>query len=192
METWWSSMDITLQIAWVIALTTSLIFVIQMIMTFIGMDANADFSGDMGEPSLSEVSSTPFQLFTFRNFINFFLGFSWSYIVFSGMLENQFWIIFISVLVGLFVVAGVMFIFVALSKMEESGNISITQTIGVTASVYIPIPAHKEGKGKVQLSVQNSVREYDAMTDGEALKTGNIVKVKEVLEGNLLLVEKYN
>ena len=180
METWWSSMDITLQIAWVIALTTSLIFVIQMIMTFIGMDANADFSGDMGEPSLSEVSSTPFQLFTFRNFINFFLGFSWSYIVFSGMLENQFWIIFISVLVGLFVVAGVMFIFVALSK------------IGLTASVYIPIPAHKEGKGKVQLSVQNSVREYDAMTDGEALKTGNIVKVKEVLEGNLLLVEKYN
>lgn len=190
METWWSSMDIMLQIAWVIALITSLIFVIQMIMTFVGMDSNADFSTDMGDPSISETTSTPFQLFTFRNFINFFLGFSWSYIVFSGMLLSQFWIIFISVLVGLFVVAGVMFIFVALSRMEESGNISIAQTVGLTASVYIPIPAHKEGKGKIQISVQNSVREYDAMTEGDALKTGNIVKVLCVLEGNLLLVEK--
>jgi hypothetical protein len=190
METWWSSMDIMLQIAWVIALITSLIFVIQMIMTFVGMDSNADFSTDMGDPSISETTSTPFQLFTFRNFINFFLGFSWSYIVFSGMLLSQFWIILISVLVGLFVVAGVMFIFVALSRMEESGNISIVQTVGLTASVYIPIPAHKEGKGKIQISVQNSVREYDAMTEGDALKTGNIVKVLCVLEGNLLLVEK--
>lgn len=190
METWWSSMDIMLQIAWVIALITSLIFVIQMIMTFVGMDSNADFSVDMGELSISEATSTPFQLFTFRNFINFFLGFSWSYIVFSGMLQSQFWIIFISVLIGLFVVAGVMFIFVALSKMEESGNISISQAVGLTASVYIPIPAHKEGKGKIQISVQNSVREYDAMTEGDALKTGNIVKVLCVLEGNLLLVEK--
>ena len=190
METWWSSMDIMLQIAWVIALITSLIFVIQMIMTFIGMDSNADFSVDMGDPSISETTSTPFQLFTFRNFINFFLGFSWSYIVFSGMLQSQFWIIFISVLIGLFVVAGVMFIFVALSKMEENGNISISQAVGLTASVYIPIPAHKEGKGKIQISVNGSFHELDAITNSsEKLTSGSAVKVVAV-EHNLVIVEK--
>ena len=89
METWWSSMDITLQIAWVIALTTSLIFVIQMIMTFIGMDANADFSGDMGEPSLSEVSSTLFSYLRLEISL-IFLRIQLVLYCFSGMLENQF------------------------------------------------------------------------------------------------------
>ena len=46
-----------------------------------------------------------------------------------------------------------------------------------------------EGKGKVQVSIQNS-KEYDAITKGEALKTGTIVKIKEVVEGNILCVEK--
>ncbi len=190
MEAWWATLTVIQQVAWGIALTTSLIFIIQMIMTFIGMDSNTDFSMDMGDPSSAEMASTPFQLFTFRNFINFFLGLSWSYIVFYELIDNGFWLILISSLVGLFLVAGVMLIFYGMSKMSESGNIQPQQTIGLTAHVYIPIPAHKEGIGKIQLSVQNSVREYDAMTEGESLKTGNIVKIKEIVEGSVLLVEK--
>lgn len=190
METWWSSMDVIQQIVWIIAMTTSLIFVIQMIMTFVGMDSNADFSGDFGDTSMSELSSMPFQLFTFRNFINFFLGFSWSYIVFLDIFDNKIWVVLVSTFVGIFIVVGVMLIFYFLSKMTESGNINIAHTIGLTADVYIPIQGNREGKGKVQLSVQNSVREFDAITAGEALKTGNIVKIIEVVEGNVLLVEK--
>lgn len=190
METWWTSMDIMHQIVWGIAIITSLIFVIQMIMTFIGMDSNADFSGDMGDTSMSELTSMPFQLFTFRNFMNFFLGFSWSYIIVSDKIDSTLWIVVLSTFVGVFIVTGVMLIFYLLSKMTESGNIEIKQTIGLTANVYIPIPGHRDGKGKIQVSVQNSVREYDAITAGESLKTGNIVKIIEVVEGNILLVEK--
>ncbi len=190
METWWTSMDIMHQIVWGIAIITSLIFVIQMIMTFIGMDSNADFSGDMGDTSMSELTSMPFQLFTFRNFINFFLGFSWSYIIVSDKIDSTLWIVVLSTFVGVFIVTGVMLIFYLLSKMTESGNIEIKQTIGLTANVYIPIPGNRDGKGKIQVSVQNSVREYDAITAGESLKTGNIVKIIEVVEGNILLVEK--
>jgi hypothetical protein len=183
-------MDIMQQIAWAIAISTSLIFIVQMIMTFVGMDSNVDFSAEVGDSSVTELTSTPFQLFTFRNFINFFLGFSWSYIVFDGLIDSKFWVILISVFVGIFLVLGVMFIFYGLSKMVESGNISIHQSVGLTATVYIPIQGNMEGKGKVQVSIQNSVREYDAITKGEALKTGTIVKIKEVVEGNILCVEK--
>lgn len=190
METWWTSMDTMQQIVWGIAIITSLIFIIQMIMTFIGMDSNADFSGDFGDTSMTESTSMPFQLFTFRNFINFFLGFSWSYIILSNMIDSAVWIIVLSTFIGVFIVAGVMLIFYLLSKMTESGNIHINQTVGLTATVYIPIPGNRDGKGKIQVSVQNSVREYDAITAGEALKTGNIVKIIEVVEGNILLVEK--
>ncbi len=190
MEAWWTAMDIMTKTVWIVAIITSLIFVIQMIMTFVGMDSNADFSGEVGDTSMGDAGSFPFQLFTFRNFINFFLGFSWSYIVFYDLVSSVAWVIVISVFVGLLVVAGVMMIFYSMSRMTESGNIHIEQTIGSTAHVYIPIPGNREGRGKIQLSIQSSIREYDAITAGEALKTGNIVKVIEVVEGSILLVEK--
>ena len=190
METWWTSLTLMQQIVWCIAIVTSLIFVIQMIMTFAGMNSDSDFSADTGDYSDSEHSSAPFQLFTFRNFINFFLGFSWSYIVFYDKISNHFLLAFISAVIGVFIVAGVMFIFYGLSKMTQEGNIYIEQTIGLTATVYFSIPAHEQGAGKIQVSVQKSVREYDALTSGEALPTGSIVKIIAAKGSDLLLVEK--
>ena len=73
--------------------------------------------------------------------------------------------------------------------MVESGY-QYPSICWLATSVYIPIQGNMEGKGKVQVSIQNSVREYDAITKGEALKTGTIVKIKEVVEGNILCVEK--
>lgn len=190
METWWTSMNLMQQIVWCIAITTSLIFVIQMIMTFVGMSSDTDFSADSGDFSDGEHGDAPFQLFTFRNFINFFLGFSWSYIVFCGKISNHFLLVFVSVVVGVFIVAGVMFIFYGLSKMTQEGNIYIEQTIGLTATVYLPIPAREKGVGKIQVSVQKSVREYDAITSAEALPTGSIVKIIAAKGRDLLLVER--
>ena len=61
---------------WYVALISSGIFVIQSIMTFAGgHDAdgiNADFSGDLDHVD------APFQFFSFRNLINFMLGFGWT------------------------------------------------------------------------------------------------------------------
>ncbi|MDR1983660.1 MAG: hypothetical protein LBQ28_02405 [Prevotellaceae bacterium] len=190
METWWNSMSLAQQIAWVIAIASSLIFIIQMIMTFTGMDSDSDFSGNVDDISTEDSTGMPFQLFTFRNFINFFLGFSWTYIIFYNTILSQFWLVVLSTFVGSFIVACVMLIFYWLSKMAQDGNIFAEQTVGLTATVYLPIPANKEGKGKIQVSVQNCIREYDAVTDGEALKTGNIIKIIKVVEENILLVEK--
>jgi hypothetical protein len=190
METWWTSMTLIQQIVWCIAIAASLVFVIQMIMTFAGMSSDTDFSADAGDFSDGEHSDMPFQLFTFRNFINFFLGFSWSYIVFYGKISNQFLLVFVSAAIGVFIVAGVMFIFYGLSKMTQEGNIYIEQAVGLTATVYLPVPAHEQGMGKIQVSVQKSVREYDAVTLGEALPTGHIVKIIAAKGHDVLLVEK--
>ncbi|MDR3286395.1 MAG: hypothetical protein LBT27_03015 [Prevotellaceae bacterium] len=190
METWWLSMSGMQQVVWCIAIATSLIFIIQMIMTFIGMDSHADFSGDVADTSMSGDHDMPFQLFTFRNFINFFLGFSWSYILFSKSITSQVGLVVLSTIIGVFIVGGVMLIFYALSRMTQEGNIYAKQTIGLTATVYFPIPAHEEGMGKIQVSVQKSIREYDAVTKGDALKTGNIVKIIKVIDENIVLVEK--
>ena len=188
MDAWWISLELYEKVMWCIAIPASVIFIIQMVMTFIGMDADggldADVNSDLGD------TEVPFQLFTFRNLINFFLGFSWTGISFYNTIGNKFLLTALAALMGILLVAIVMAIFYFLSKATQSGNISINNTVGLTATVYIPISANRSRAGKVQVSVHGAIREYDAITLGDALNTGELVVIKSVAEGNILLVEK--
>lgn len=189
METWWASLDLFQKVMWCIAIPCSVIFIIQMIMTFIGMDSDGGMDGDTGD--IGDGDGMPFQLFTFRNLINFFLGFSWTGISLYGGIESKVVLTIVSTLIGLLLVAIVMAIFYFMSRMEQSGNISITDSVGLTATVYYPIAETRHRAGKVQVSVHGAIREYDAVTDDTiTLKTGEIVRIKQVIEGNILLVEK--
>ena len=190
METWWHSLEIMQKILWCISGTSTLIFVIQAVLTFIGMDSDGGLDMDADSDGIG--GEHPFQLFTFRNLINFLLGFSWSGLVFYHSAGNLLLLALISTLFGCFLVAVVMWMFFQLSKMVQSGNIAIEDTIGLNASTYLVIAGHRERAGKVQLSVRGAVREYDAVTDGDTLKTGELVVVEKVLDGNILLVKKLN
>jgi len=188
MEIWWTSLDLYLKIMWGIAIPMSVIFTIQMIMTFLGMGDHGEISGDA---DLDADMQVPFQLFTFRNFVNFFLGFAWTGISLYETIANKVWLTLLSVFIGLLLVTIVMALLYALSKAIQSGNIDINNTIGKNATVYFPIPAAGKGKGKVQLSVQQAVREYDAISEAEEIfPSGSIVRVKEVVDGQTVLVEK--
>ena len=187
METWWSSLEIIQKVMWCIAIGTSFIFLIQSIMTFLGMDSDGGLDAD-ADPN----DSYPFQLFSFRNLINFLLGFSWSAVVFYHTFNNLIVLTLLSTFFGLFIITVIMFIFYQLSKMEQSGNIAIEETVGLNGNVYLVIAGHRQQQGKVQLSVRGSIREYNAITDGETIKTGELIVVEKVLEGNILLVKKLN
>lgn len=53
----------------------------------------------------------------------------------------------------------------------------------------MPIGAKRTKMGKVQIKVQGSLRELEAITDNEEeLKTGTMVKVTEIVSAELLLV----
>ena len=164
METWWGSLDPFMQTLWGIAIFASLVFIIQSVMTFVGMDSNTDFDasfeGDMSVDGGGE--STPFQLFTFRNLINFLLGFSWTAIAVRASTESTATILIASVIVGVLLVAAVMFLFKWMSGMQQSGTIDMNEAVGSKGSVYLTVPAHRSGEGKVQITVRGAIREYDA------------------------------
>ena len=62
--------------------------------------------------------------------------------------------------------------------------------MGKTAQVYLHIPANKSGSGKVQLSVNGSFHELEAMTEeAEKINSGENVKVEKI-ENQVLFVEK--
>ena len=97
------------------------------------------------------------------------------------------------IIVGAGLVALVMYLFKWLGSMQQSGNINVYKSaVGCQGKVYLTIPAARSGEGKVQITINNSVREYNAVTDGDVIKNGTAIKVTEVLNDSTLLVEELN
>lgn len=201
MQVWWSSMTIFEQVFWYIALPFSVIFIIQLIMTFAGLgghsgDVGGDFSHDGSDiqhdhPANEAVQS--FNLFTLRNFIAFFTILGWTGIACIHSELNVGWTIGISIVMGLaamFLVAG---LFYFISRLSDSGNVNMQNAIGQTGNVYIPLRAKAANTGKVSIAFQGALREMPAITQGdEDLATGTLVRVTGISGGTVLIVEKNN
>lgn len=172
---------------WYLAFFASLIFIFQTIMTFFGGHSAGDFDTDFdGEYHHGEM---PFELFTFRNLINFLLGFGWTGVAFYGEMNDAFLVIFAFV-VGVIFVGIFFFIIKQILKLQEDNTFNINNTLGKTAQVYVPIPPNKLGSGKVQLSINGSFHELEAMTDDyEKINSGENVRIVKV-ENQVLFVEK--
>jgi len=190
MITWWTSLSTAMQVLWVITLSASLIFVIQTVMTFLGLgDHDADFDLDTSDGSFDADPSM--NLLTFRNLVNFCLGFGWTAVLMHEKIQSNALLVIVSVIVGILLVTVVMWIFKWLSEMQQTGNIDVHKSaVGCEGKVYLTIPGERKGEGKVQITINNAVREYDAVTDGETIPTGKAIKVTEVINDYTLLVEE--
>lgn len=181
------NLDPLLRIFWFIAIPTSVIFIIQTIMTFIGGDVSDGGSGDMDGSFNS--ADEPFHLFSLRNLINFLLGISWTGISFYSTISNPLVLIALSLVVGLFFVYMFFIVIIQLKKLAEDNSFKMSDTLNKTAEVYLSIPEHKKGKGKIMISIKGSFHELDAMTENERIETGNVVKVVKIENDDILIVE---
>ena len=195
--TWWASLSLIMKIVWGITLSATLVFIIQSILTFVGADADTNFDVDvdtsMDGADLSNIDGGS-NLYTFRNFVNFLLGFGWSIILLQDSITSVPVLIIVAVLIGAALVTAVMYLFKWLSSMQQSGNIDVaTAAKGCEGKVYLTIPAAREGTGKVQITINGAVREYDAITESDnTLKTGAPIRVVDVIDSNTVLVEESN
>ena len=195
--TWWAGLSLTMKILWSVTLSATLIFIIQSILTFVGADTGGDFDLDvdtsMDGSDLSNIDGGS-NLYTFRNFVNFFMGFGWTAILLQNSVKSTALLVLLAALVGVALVAVVMWLFKWLAGMQQSGNINLQKSAaGCEGKVYLTIPALRQGEGKVQITISGAVREYNAITDSdETLKTGVPIRVVEVINANTLLVEELN
>ena len=208
---WWNTLEPAMKVLWAVTLSASLVFVIQTVMTFLGaagdgdFDINSDMDTDgpvnMADGSLDvgqDVSGsheavhpgTGMNLLTFRNLVNFLLGFGWAAILLKDNIPSTGLRLLVAILVGIVLVVLVMLLFKWLTDMQQSGNINVYKSaVGCEGKVYLTIPGGRKGSGKVQITIDNSVREYEAVTDADTLPTGSAIRVIEVLSSDTLLVE---
>jgi membrane protein implicated in regulation of membrane protease activity len=96
----------------------------------------------------------------------------------------------IAIVAGLGALYGVYHLLRAVYRLGQSGNLRISNAIGRTATVNVSIPAGNEGRGKVQVTIQDRLEEFPAVTSaGESLSTGAKVIVVSVISGSTLEVE---
>jgi membrane protein implicated in regulation of membrane protease activity len=97
----------------------------------------------------------------------------------------------LATIVGLFAMYGMYRLMRLITGLDSSGNERIDNAVGRDATVYIPVPAARGGAGKVQLSMQNRIVEYQAVTDeADPLKTGELVHVVAVAGSDTVAVRR--
>ena len=124
---WWAGLSLAMKVLWGITLTASLIFVIQTIATFIGADADTDFDIPDGnlDTGITESMDPGMNLLTFRNFVNFFLGFGWSAILLKDSIQSKGVLLLVAILIGVALVAMVMYLFNLLNGSYVSVQVAV-------------------------------------------------------------------
>ncbi|MEQ7800394.1 hypothetical protein ABDJ41_11360 [Pedobacter sp. ASV1-7] len=185
---YFNTLEPLLRAFWFIALPVSLIFAVQTVMTFLGLDSadgiDADFDGNLDH------ADAPFQLFSFRNLINFLLGLSWTGISFYQLIGNKPLLILLSIAVGIGFILLFFAIIKQIQKLAEDNTFKTEHALNKSGSVYLRIPGQRSGRGKVQVSVKGSFKELDAITDQDTIESGANIRIIKIENQNLVLVEK--
>ncbi len=186
-STWWQAMGSFEKILWGIALISSVLFIIQSIMSAAG--------GDTGEASghaddyVADDAGIGYQFFTIKNMIAFFTMFGWVGVAaYKGGLNE--WLVVLAALGGGIVMVLIMaLLFRNVSKLKYSGTMDIANAMNQVGEAYLFIPAKRGGMGKVHVKVQGTLRELQALTDDPTdIPTGKIIKVAGIINNNILLV----
>ena len=188
LTTWWAELNGIEQIYWLLAIPSTILFLIILITTFIGggiedmASADAEIGSDDG---------IGFQFFTLKNLIGFFMIFSWVGIACLDSGFGQGLTLILSFCSGLIMMSLMAALFYFISKLTDSGTLELKNAIGCIGEVYLPIEHERSSFGKVQIMVQGSLRTLQALTDdSEDLKVGQVVKVLNVINEHVLLVTK--
>ncbi len=181
------------QMFWGCALVASVVFLIQMVLTMLGMDGHnvdVDFDvADFGDVDTDTMDmGGALSLFSIRNLVSFFVGFGWAGVSLQNLIGNNFWLVLVSILVGAFFVWVFFVVKKQMRKFEANGAFDIKRCEGRTANVYLRIPGQDAAKGKIQISVNGAFHEVDALTDGDPIASGQKVRVVEVIDGETVRV----
>lgn len=182
---WWETLSSPHQVFWFIAIVFTVLFFIQLILLLIGFDADGgEFDGAEHDSFGHEFSAL-----SVRSIIAFFAFFGWTGVL---ALNNQLniWIaVILASVAGLSAMFVVAYMIYKFAQLEQSGTLNLYNALDQPGEVYLTIPAEGNGVGKVHLKVEGRIRELDAITQGEMLRTGTQIKVVEIMDGNILKVE---
>lgn len=171
------------------AVTGTVLFTLRMLLMFFGgIDDGGDFDVDSGG---LEAHGGDFSLFSLFSILSFMMGAGW-----MGLSARLNW--GMGSLPAALLAFGFGFGLMLFSswgmwqmrKMSQPTVWNPRSAIGATGTVYMRIPAEKEGRGKVQVTVGGSRRTLHAVSTSGAIESFKAVKIKDVRDDGTLIVEE--
>ena len=211
MGNWWESLSLVSQIFMLIAIPTTGVLLIQTILMLvgIGMNTDVDVDGDIdvdvdvdadasdgifGDGELdSDIDPTgldSLRIFTVRGIIAFLVVFGWTGFVLDTAGANLAVTIMVAAVAGFAMMYVLALLMRAVMKLRNDGNLDNKNALGTYGRVYLTIPPSRSGEGKVNVLLQGTYVERDAVTDEtEAISTGKEIVVVGI-SGQTTLVVK--
>jgi len=186
----WENLSLITKIYWLVAVPSTVIFLILLVLSLFGADADADLDAghmDIGDVDFAEGFGG--FIISFKSVMSFLMMFGWAGIISQHYDLNTFGtliVAFITGLAALFAVAGLLYF---ITRMSYSGTLQMQNAIGKAGQVILSIPAKKQGVGQIQINVQGGLRTLEAVTEEiDEIISGTKVMVIDLLEDNTLLV----
>ena len=209
---WWNSLELATQIFYCIAIPSTLILLVQTVLTFMGIgdgvDADADVDVDVDVDVDADVADGVFgdndaleapdaegieglRLFTFRGIVAFLVVLGWVGVAMSASGVAIYVTIPVALVCGFAMMLSLALIFRAVMKLRNDGNTDNRNAVGTAGKVQLTIPPARTGEGKVHVMLQGSYVERSAVTDDEeAIPTGSEVIVVGVSGQTDLVVKR--
>lgn len=218
MAAWWQSLTLLEHILLYIAVPATLILVLQTVLLFAGgafdSDGDTDLDGgadgdldhdpggldhempDGGLPGDGEAHGQPdgpdsgLHLFTVRGVVAFLVLFGWGGLWLCQLGVPGLLAVFLAVPIGFAGMVGIALAVRQAVRLQYDGTLDPRNAVGLTGTVYLTVPAGRAAPGKVELTVQEQLREFEAVTDSpEPIPTGDPVRVTGLAGRSTLLVE---
>ena len=181
---WWELLSTPQQVFWSLCAGATMILVLQTILSFVGMDIETDVDLD-----LSTEISLEFGLFSVKSFLAFIAFFGWTGVIAIGYGWSMPLVILAATGFGLVAMLLVAYMLFQFQKLESSGTMRMEEAVLEEGKVYLAIPAAGQGMGQITLELNGGLRQLKAVTKGDLIPTGTGIRVIDLLEDNVLLVE---
>ena len=174
---WWISLAPAQQIFWSIAMVSSVLLCILIFVSLSGWDADTEQAdGANGKRTVLTEPKTVLIALTF---------FGWAAVMLSYLTTNLQIILLTAALVGI--------ISALIPKLFDSflsrSSFNADSALESTGRVLTSVPPHRNGFGKVHINLRAAPYEMDAVTAGGELPPGAPVRVVEVIDERVVLVE---
>lgn len=197
METWWATLNEPLKWFYSIAISTSLLMVLQLLLMVFGLggddlDHDGDFghAGDVGDADHGDHGDGDVKILSIRTVTAFFAGFGWTGVAMIESGSSMLAALVAAAAVGATFMGGVVLLMRALYSMRYSGTLDYANAIGEIGTVYLRIPPAMSNPGQVEILVQGRLMVAQAFTrSATEIPNQARVRVTEVMDRNTLVVE---
>lgn len=209
MKAWLESLSALEYAALLVAVPATLIMLIQTVLLLFGLhnesdadggfdDGDIDLDADVDDGDLDADGADDdgpglfagLRVLTLRGVVAFLAIFGWGTLWLLRIGLHPAIALFFGVAMGIWAMILVAVLLRLALQLQEDGTVDIQNTLGLSGTVYLTIPAARRGEGKVHLVVQEQLREFQAVTDEpESIPTGSQVRVMGVSDRDTLVVE---